>query len=226
MSIRDVIKDGVLAGFAGNTQWNFSEMIMVFCISCIVSVYIFYIYKCVCKSIFYSKDINVTMAGIVVLVAAVMMAMQSSLIVSLGMVGALSIVRFRNAVKNPMDLMFLFWSVSAGIICGVGLYLLVIVLCIVMTFMIIVLNKIPQSKPNGLLVLCDSKGDVNWSVVKECAKKHCKYVKEKSRNIVGKETELILELKTSDEEMLLEEMRKKFDLEQIKYITYDGEYRS
>lgn len=225
MSIRDVIKDSVLTGFWGNTQWEISEMIVVFCFSCIIAVYIFGVYKHVCKSMFYSRDINVTIAGIVVLVAAVMMAMQSSLIVSLGMVGALSIVRFRNAVKNPMDLMFLFWSVSAGIICGVNLYLLAIVLCVVMTFMILALNKIPQSKSNSLLILRDSKDNRNWAEIKECVKKNSKYVKEKSRNIVGKETELILELKVSNEEILLEELKKNFALDQIKYITYDGEYR-
>lgn len=225
MSINDVIKDKVLGGFAGNLQWDVSQMIIVFCISCLIAVYIFFIYKYMCRSMFYSRDINVAMAGIVVLVAAIMIAMQSSVIVSLGMVGALSIVRFRNAVKNPMDLMFLFWSVSAGIICGVGLYLLAVVLCIVMTIMTIALSKIPQSKHNSLLILCDDKEEINWSEVKKYIKENSKYLKEKSRNIMGKETELILEIKVLDEENLLKNLKSKFGIEDIKFLTYDGEYR-
>lgn len=168
---------------------------------------------------------NITMVGIVVVVAAIMLAMQSSLIVSLGMVGALSIVRFRNAVKNPMDLMFLFWAVGAGIICGVGLYLLVVVLCVVMTVMVLILTQIPNTRPNGLLVIHDFKGNVDWKSVREYIKKNSKFMKEKSRNVMGTETELILEIKPIDEEKLLKELQREFGLEQIKYLTYDGEYR-
>lgn len=168
---------------------------------------------------------NITMVGIVVVVAAIMLAMQSSLIVSLGMVGALSIVRFRNAVKNPRDLMFLFGAVGAGIICGVGLYLLVVVLCVVMTVMVLILTQIPNTRPNGLLVIHDFKGNVDWKSVKEYIKKNSKFMKEKSRNVMGTETELILEIKPIDEEKLLKELQREFGLEQIKYSTYDGEYR-
>lgn len=225
MSINDVIKNKVVAGFVGNSQWELGDMVLVFCVSCMIALYIFYIYKYLCKSAFYSRDLNVTISGLVVLVAAIMMAMQSSILVSLGMVGALSIVRFRNAVKNPMDLMFLFWSVSAGIICGVGLHLLAIVLCMVMTMMTIILNKVPQSKPNSLLILNGSQENIDWLNVKEYVKKNSKYVKEKSRNIIGDETELILEIKTANEESLIKELRSKYAIENIKYLTYDGEYR-
>lgn len=225
MSVKDVIKESVYSGFFQGADWNYGQMMVMFLIASIVGLYIFYLYRKICNSSFYSKDMNITMVGIVVVVAAIMLAMQSSLIVSLGMVGALSIVRFRNAVKNPMDLMFLFWAVGAGIICGVGLYLLVVVLCVVMTVMVLILTQIPNTRPNGLLVIHDFKGNVDWKSVKEYIKKNSKFMKEKSRNVMGMETELILEIKPTDEEKLLKELQREFGLQQIKYLTYDGEYR-
>ncbi|MBR4982470.1 MAG: DUF4956 domain-containing protein [Lachnospiraceae bacterium] len=225
MSIKDVIKDSVYSGFTGGTEWNYIEMLIVFFVACIIGVYIYYVYKVVCKTIFYSKDMHVTIAGLVVLVAAIMLAMQSNIIVSLGMVGALSIVRFRNAVKNPTDLLFLFWSVSAGIICGVGLHLLAMALCLVMTVMILFLNKLPQTTPNSIIVLQDRKENTDWKSIKEFIDKNSKFMKEKSRNVIGKETEIILEVKPYDEEKLVRELEKKFALDSIKYLSYDGEYR-
>ena len=97
--------------------------------------------------------IILAMAGLPLIVAVIMIAMQSNLLVSLGMVGALSIVRFRNAVKNPIDLLYLFWSISVGIIVGIGLYLLGIVLSILMTLLLLVLNIVPNGKTPELLVL-------------------------------------------------------------------------
>lgn len=92
--------------------------IMVLGIACILACYIFVVYRLVTKKIFYSKSFNIALAVIAVVTAAIILAVQSSIVISLGMVGALSIVRFRTAVKEPMDLCFLFWSIAVGICCG------------------------------------------------------------------------------------------------------------
>lgn len=124
MSVKEVIKTSVYESLAGGTGLHFGEVCVILILSFAIGGYIFFVYKSFSKSAFYSKDLNVTLAGMSIVVAAIMIAMQSNLLVSLGMVGALSIVRFRTAVKNPIDLLYLFWSISAGIICGVGLYVL------------------------------------------------------------------------------------------------------
>ena len=85
--------------------------------------------------------------------------MQSNLVISLGMVGALSIVRFRTAIKDPMDLVFMFWSISIGIICGAGLYEVALVTSVAVTVFILVLDMIPdvykrQGQQNGLPTAC------------------------------------------------------------------------
>lgn len=165
-----------------------------------------------------------TIAGMPVLVAAIMIAMQSNLIVSLGMVGALSIVRFRNAVKNPLDILYLFWTISAGIICGVGLKVLAILLCIVMTVLLFVISLIPNSKATAVLVLRATEENIDWDEISEKIHKYARYCKEKSRSIRNDETEVIYELITRNESELLAEL-KECEFQQINFLAHDGEYR-
>ena len=226
MSVKDVIKTSVYNSFGGGTTINASTVVLILFIACLLGVYIFFTYKFSYKTAFYSKDLNMTMAGMPVIVATIMIAMQSNLIVSLGMVGALSIVRFRNAVKNPLDLLYLFWSVSAGVICGVGLYLLSVFFCMVMTVLLIALEKIPNSKASALLVLKTSSKETNWEKVGKVIGKHSKYWKERSRSIKNGDTEVIIELKTAEEEALLKELEKLNYFRQMNFLFHDGEFRA
>ena len=141
MSVKDVIKNSVYESLGGGTTMSAKTVILILLIACLMGVYIFLVYKLSSKTAFYSKDLNLTIAGMPVIVAAIMIAMQSNLLVSLGMVGALSIVRFRNALKNPLDLLYLFWAISAGIITGVGLYVLALVLSFIMTLLLFLIDK-------------------------------------------------------------------------------------
>ena len=225
MSIKDVIKNSVYESLGGGTNLSAKSILLLIAIAALVGLYIYAVYRMTSKSAFYSKDLNVTMAGMPIIVAAIMIAMQSNLLVSLGMVGALSIVRFRNAVKNPIDLLYLFWSISAGIIVGVGLYLISFVLCIVMTLLLLVLDLVPNAKAPDLLVLRALATEIDYAEIESILKGCCKYHKEKSRSIKNGETELIIEIKTARKEELLEKFSKIKCLTQINCISHDGECR-
>lgn len=225
MSIKDVIKSSVYESLGGGTNLSAKSIFLLLVIAALVGIYIFMVYKLSSKSAFYSKDLNVTLAGMPIIVTAIMIAMQSNLLVSLGMVGALSIVRFRNAVKNPMDLLYLFWSISTGIIVGVGLYLLSFILCIVMTILLLVLDLVPNAKAPDLLVLRALAAEVDYGQIEELLKKNCKYHKEKSRCIKSGEAELIIEVKTAKKEELLDALSRIKCLTQINCISHDGECR-
>ena len=225
MSIKDVIKSSVYESLGGGTNLSVTNILLLIVLACVVGVYIFMVYKLSSKSAFYSKDLNVTIAGMPLIVAAIMIAMQSNLLVSLGMVGALSIVRFRNAVKNPIDLLYLFWSISAGIIAGVGLYLLSFVLCIVMTILLLVLDMVPNAKAPDLLVLRAVAVEIDYDELEKLLKGNCRYHKEKSRCIKNGEAELIIEVKTARKEELLSALSGIKCLTQINCISHDGECR-
>ena len=115
MSFKDIFKKSFLEGFA-STEITTLTVVTALGVACLLALYIFFVYR----KTFYSKNFNITLAGVTVITASLILTMQSSVVLSLGMVGALSIVRFRTAIKEPMDLMFLFWSISVGIICSGG----------------------------------------------------------------------------------------------------------
>ena len=188
--------------------------------------YIFAVYKLTAKSAFYSKDLNITMAGLPLIVAAIMIAMQSNLLVSLGMVGALSIVRFRNAVKNPIDLLYLFWSISVGIIVGTGLYLLGIVLSILMTLLLLVLNIIPNGKAPELLILRSADKKMDYDMLYKEIEKNCRYYKEKARCVKNGEVEVIIEVRMKNKEELLDKLNNMEELTQVNCLAHDGECRA
>lgn len=225
MSVKDVIKKSVYESLGGGTNLSTWNVVLIVVIACLIGLYLFYVYKLTAKSAFYSKDLNVTIAGLPLIIAAIMIAMQSNLIVSLGMVGALSIVRFRTAVKNPLDLLYLFWSVSAGIIVGVGLYVLAFVLCIVMTILLLVLDMIPNAKAPELLVLRGAASGMDYDGIESILKAHCKYHKEKARTIRNGEVELIIELRPSDKEELLRKLGDMDKFTLVNCIAHDGESR-
>lgn len=225
MSVRNVIKDSVYEAIGGGSGLTAGTVIFILAMACLIGIYIFAAYKLSAKSAFYSKDLNITMAGLPVIVAAIMIAMQSNLLVSLGMVGALSIVRFRNAVKNPIDLLYLFWSISAGIIVGVGLYMLGILLCIIMTLLLLVLDRIPNIKAPELLVLRGMNKEIDYDSLYRAIGGHCKYYKEKARCVKNEEVELIIEIRAKNKEDLLKELSGMEQLVQVNCLSHDGECR-
>ena len=120
MKFGDVIKKSILEGFS-NSDMSSTQIAVILLITLLFAVYLFFIYKLVNKSSMYDKELHITISLMSVITAGIIVAMQSNIVISLGMVGALSIVRFRTAIKSPMDLLFLFWSMGVGIICGAGL---------------------------------------------------------------------------------------------------------
>ena len=218
------IKKMVFSSFSGGSDMNVWRILFLLALSGVIGLYIFLIYKNQSKSAFYSKDLNITMAGLPIIVCGILIAMQSSLVVSLGMVGALSIIRFRNAVKNPLDLLYLFWSISAGIMCGVGLVALALLLCVIMTLLVVLLQKTPNAKASSVVVLRTSR-ETDWDAVRALLNQYGKNVKQKSRSVQAGQTEVIFELFTKEEDKLIAELEKLETVDQIHFLAHDGEYR-
>ena len=224
MSVSDVIKKSVVDMFSGQSTIGSVEICMRLIISALLGLYVFFVYKHEAKTAFYSKDLNITMAGLSVVISALMVAMQSSILVSLGMVGALSIVRFRTAVKNPLDLMYVFWAITNGIICGVGLHWLAVLVCAVMTGLDIVLQLVPNARASSVVVLRTSQA-VDWDEVIVILNKYGKHIKEKARSSQRGGVEVIFELTTSQQDELMEALDQFEGLEEIHVLSHDGEYR-
>lgn len=225
MSTKDVIKNNILESLAGGTYLDAKTILGILFFAALIGVYVYLVYRFSAKKAFYSKDLNITMAGMPIIVAAIMIAMQANLLVSLGMVGALSIVRFRTAVKNPFDLLFLFWTISAGIICGVNLKALALVLCAVMTILILVLQTVPQmSAPSVLLIRGDMK-KAEWEDIKACVQENTKTAKLQTEGFKSGQMELIYEVRVKADSGLISELQKFEHLQGVNLLTHDGEFR-
>lgn len=224
MSFRDIIKNRVLDHFTGASGFSIEEILFILFLSCLIGGYIFLVYKHFTKKAFYSKDLNVTLAGLPIIVAAVMIAMQANLLVSLGMVGALSIVRFRTAVKNPIDLLYLFWAISAGIVCGVNLYVLGVVLCMIMTAMLWILERVPGVKASALLIVRTSM-TVDSAQISEIITRHSPKAKESSISIKNNEREIIFEVDAKNKDALIKEIESKQNVLAVNWLEHSGEMR-
>ena len=191
-------------------------------ITSFVAFYIFIVYRVLTRKTFYSKSFNISLACIALITSGVILTIQSNIVVSLGMVGALSIVRFRTAVKEPMDLTFLFWAIAAGIICGVGLAEIAIIMSILLTVGIVILNGLPVAKAPLILVVNSSDIDSEPQIM-ELVKKHSSNYGIKSRNMTKNNLDLIIELRTGEGSSLLREILDTEFVSSASLMAHDGE---
>ena len=204
MSYSDIIKKSVLEGFS-YADFSTTKMAVTLGLTFLIAVYIFFVYRFITRNTFYNKNFNITMAIISVVTAGIVIAMQSNFVISLGMVGALSIVRFRTAIKEPMDLLFLFWSIGTGIVCGAGLYELAIVIALVVTFGLLVLQLVPVMASPMLLVIKLNNIDKEETVLSTVKKSTQKY-KIDSKSITNGRENLIMEIRSKDYSSLTNEI--------------------
>lgn len=221
MSFKDIFKKSFLEGYAG-TEINTMTIGMALLIASALAFYIFLVYRVMTRKTFYSKNFNISLAGITVITASLILTMQSSVVLSLGMVGALSIVRFRTAIKDPMDLMFLFWSISVGIICGAGLAQVAIILSVVLTLGIMILDWMPVAKAPMILVVNSENPKVE-KFVTETVEIFDKHYHLKSRNMTASSLDLIIELRTARGDELVEKIMELDGICSASLLSHDGE---
>ena len=223
MSFQDAIKKSVLEGFSAN-DIPVSQIIAILAVTFVIGLYIYLIYKLVNRTSIYSKNFHIAMAMISVITAGIIVAMQSSIVISLGMVGALSIVRFRTAIKDTMDLLFLFWSIGEGIICGAGLFELAIVVALMVTIGILLLEFIPTNRKPYVLIVNSSDVDGEDDIIKSVSN-YSKGFKVKSRNVKKNGLDMIIEVRTTQEKELLKSLNKIDSVENTSLLTQQGEIR-
>lgn len=221
MSFADVFKKSFLQGY---TTGNFSmkEIVVCICLTILVSAYIFIVYRLLNRNEFYNKNFNISLPVIAIITASVILTIQSSIVVSLGMVGALSIVRFRTAIKNPMDLGFLFWAISSGIICGAGLVMIAVIASIAITAVILVADALPVAKAPLVLVV-NSSNNENEKAIMDVVNDFCSLAKVKSRNLSKDRLDMVVEIRTKQEAELVTALMKADNVISASLIAHDGE---
>ncbi len=140
------------------------RVVLALLLTFIINLLIFYIYRRTFKGVVYTREFNVGLVLTGLVVALVVMPISSNIALSLGMVGALSIVRFRTAIKDPKDIVFTFWSIAVGIICGAGLYMIAIVGVPVMALLLLVLERTSFRGPEPFLLVVHYSSEAEAAV--------------------------------------------------------------
>lgn len=203
---------------------SYRRMIFALIFSTLLSLYIYVVYRTISKDSFYSKSFNITLSVITILTTAIVVAMQANLVVSLGMVGALSIVRFRTALKDPMDLAFVFWAITTGIVTGTEIYGLAILTAIIVTIAIFALDRVNLKEAPRLLVVNGESVEYE-NELNTLLEKHKIYYKVKSRNINRNRLDLIYEIQTDEGMALIKEISALNAVMSANILDHDGSLR-
>ena len=220
-TFKDIFKKSFLQGFSRYDS-SPENIIVAFAIASVFALYIFIAYRILTRKTFYSKSFNIALSALTLITTSVILAIQSNIVISLGMVGALSIVRFRTAIKEPMDLVFLFWSIATGIICGAGLAEIAAVLAFVLTVLLFALDRLPVGRAPKLLLVSASGYDAEGAVI-AVVKKHCRHYTVKSRTLSGGQSDLVIEVRTDREADLEREVAALGGVISSSLLAHDGE---
>ena len=186
-----------------------------------MAVYEFLIYRFVSHRSFYNKSFNITIAILPFFIATIILCLQSNIIITLGTIGALAIIRFRTAVKDPVDMLYLLWSVYVGIICGCQLYEVGVLTSIVVTIVLLILEHINFGrKPFVLIVHADNNIETDLSNMFNNKKISYKF---KSRNYTNKGYDYAIEFSTKELKYVEDNLINNEKVSKYSVIEYDAD---
>jgi len=221
MTFQDIFKSGFLEKAA---SFSILDVALAMALSLCLGLFVFFVYKKTFAGVMYSTSFGVSLIAMTLITALIILAVTSNIILSLGMVGALSIVRFRTAVKEPLDIAFLFWAISAGIVTGAGLIPLAIIGSIFIGIILLVfVNKKSTDTPYLIVINCiNDKSELEvMSLVKSKTKKSLIKAKTVSRNGIELTIEVrLLDMNTS----LLNDILLVNGVDNAALVSYNGEY--
>ena len=221
MTFSDIFKSSFLENVA---SVSLLDMVLSMVLAFGVGMFIFFVYKKTYAGVMYSSSFGVTLVSLTMITTLVILAVTSNVVLSLGMVGALSIVRFRTAIKEPLDIAFLFWSIAVGIVLAAGFIPLAVFGSVVIGLILLVLaNRKTHTDPYIIVLSCrdqdseNSAMDYLKSKVQRCV---CK-----SKTVRAGKIELNLEVRLQGEDTsFINELSKIDGVDNVVLVSYNGDY--
>lgn len=206
------------------SDFSLTDMIIAIGLSFALGLFILFIYKKSFTGVMYSSGFGLSLVAMSMITAMIILAIGSNIILSLGMVGALSIVRFRSAVKDPMDIAYLFWAISAGIVLGAGLIPLAVFGTLFIGIVIYIFSiRKPKDKPYILIVNCESEDAEHKvdEILKKSVKKHIV----RSKTVSDGGIEVTVEVRLNDmESSFVNNVSGISGVSRAVLVSYNGEY--
>ena len=221
MTFNDIFKSSFLENI---TSVTILDMALTLALAFGLGVLIFFVYKKTYWGVMYSSSFGVTLIALTMITSQVILAVTSNVVLSLGMVGALSIVRFRTAIKEPLDIAFLFWAIAAGIILAAGMIPLAVIGSVIIgVILLLFVNKKQHSNPYIIVLSCDGNESENEAM---------KYINEKTQRCVVKSksaqnglVEINMEVRLKDDNTdFINALPAMNGVNSAALVSYNGEY--
>ena len=217
----DIFKSGFLENVSAVT---FFDMALSLALSFGLGLFIFLVYKKTYQGVMYSSSFGVTLLALTMITTLVILAVTSNVVLSLGMVGALSIVRFRTAIKEPLDIAFLFWAIAAGIVLAAGMIPLAVIGSVIIGIILLVfVNRKSHSNPYIVVLRCD--GHESETAAKEYLEKTTLRCAVKSKSAQKGQVELNLEIRLkNDNTDFINALSEISGVSSAVLVSYNGDY--
>ena len=221
MTFKDIFKSNFLDNIA---SISILDMLLALLLAFGIGLFIFLIYKKTFSGVMYSSSFAVTLVALTMITTLVILAVTSNVVLSLGMVGALSIVRFRTAIKEPLDIAFIFWSIAVGIVLAAGLIpLAVIGSLLIGIFLLVFVNQKPHANPYIVVISCtDHESETR---AKAFLEEQVKRVVVKSKTARKGVIELNLEVRMKDDNTdFINTLSEMEGVNSAVLVSYNGDY--
>lgn len=225
MSIRDIIKKSVLEAenFSSAISMNtILNIVINMAMAVLIGYLIYRMYRKFYNGVIYSRTYGLTLMGMTILTCMVTLAISTNIVISLGMVGALSIVRYRTAIKEPVDLLYMFWAITTGITVGAGMYLLALTGFVVMAVFVSVTFGAKSSTSVYIMVVRYIGDETGDNIIRELSRIHHTIKSKIYKNGVQ---EMTLQITCNENKLVfVEQIRELKGVEQLSFVKYNGEY--
>ncbi|MBD5141722.1 MAG: DUF4956 domain-containing protein [Ruminococcus sp.] len=223
MTFNDIFKSSFLEKVSGVSV---TDMIIAMAIAFALGLFIYLVYKKTFRGVMYSSSFGVSLMAMTLITTLIILAVTSNVILSLGMVGALSIVRFRTAVKEPLDIAFLFWAISAGIVTGAGLIPLAVIGSVFIGIILVIfVNAKTSDTPYIAIISCTN--ETAEKAATQLLKANTKKQLVKSKTVTKAGIELMVEIKLNGESTeVCNKLSAVEGVTQAALVSYNGEYLS
>jgi uncharacterized membrane protein YhiD involved in acid resistance len=221
MTFNDIFKSSFLENI---TSVTILDMLVAMALAFGLGVFIFFVYKRTFKGVMYSASFGVALIALTMISTLVILAVTSNVVLSLGMVGALSIVRFRTAIKEPLDIAFLFWSIAVGIVLAAGMIPLAVFGSVVIGVMLIVfVNKKSHDNPYIVVIHCSDASAETKAV--EALRSYVQKSVVKSKTVTADSVELHYEVRLkSDDTSFVNALSQTPGVSDVVLVSYNGDY--
>ena len=209
-----------IAGNYNNPALNTSTILSVLGMTLLLSLLEFLVYRTVSQRKFYDKSFNICLAIIPFFISTIILSLQSNIVITLGTIGALAIIRFRTAIKNPVDMLYVLWSVHIGITCGCQLYELAVATFILVTILLIIFEYAKFGRTAYVLVFHYDKEDE--AAVESVLKETCRKYRIKSKNYTPSGIDYVVDMTIKDTAPVAGKLRA-LGVEKFSIVEYDNE---